>query len=374
MSALVIKPVSSARDRRRFQRLPWSIYADDPKWVPPLLGSEAELLGWRGHPFYDHAEVSTLLAERDGTPIGRVAVLINHVHNRRHNERRGFFGFFECIDDVDVAGKLLDAGETWLRRRGARTVRGPVNPSLNHTCGLLVRGHDTPPRILMTYNPPYYETLLHACGYATAQDLFSYEMGTNELVAVIERYKRATTAAANRVDVHIRPFDPSRFDEEVRTYLDIYNRAMDDTWSFVPLQPREAERIARDLRHVLVPELARFVEVGGKAAGAVLALLDYNQVLRKLNGRLFPLGFVRVLMERRRIDAVRTMAMTMAPEYRQAGLGTALLSSVIPSGAARGIKQWEFSWVLESNSRSRRPLEKCGMGISKVYRLYDKSL
>ena len=374
MPELTIKPVATARDRRRFQHLPWFIYSGDPNWVPPLLSSEAELLGWRGHPFYNNAEVHTLLAEQDGVPAGRLAVLVNHVHNRHHGDQRGFFGFFECLNEPQVAAGLFDAGERWLRHRGMTAVRGPANPSLNHTCGLLIRGRNAPPRFMMSYNPSYYESLLRACGFHTAQDLFAYEMGTGELLEVVERYKRATTSAANRADVHIRPFDPTRFDREVHTYLDIYNRAMDGTWGFAPLQPSEAKRIARELRRLLVPELARFVEVRGEPVGAVLALPDYNKVLRKLNGRLFPLGFLRLIIERPAIDAVRTIAMTMTPEYRHAGLATALLSSVVLSAAAHGIKQWEFSWVLESNNRSRRPLEKCGMSVSKIYRLYEKVL
>jgi len=160
---LVVKPVATKRDRRRFQRFPWSVYSDDRNWVPPILAQERALLGWGTHPFFEHARCATFLAERDGRVVGRIAVLINDIHNAKYDERRGFFGFFECIDDSAVVHALLHAGESWLRNQGMTSIRGPVNPSLNYTCGLLVEGFDRPPCVFMTYNPPYYADLIDSC-------------------------------------------------------------------------------------------------------------------------------------------------------------------------------------------------------------------
>jgi GNAT superfamily N-acetyltransferase len=371
---LSVQPACTRRDRKRFQRLPWSLYANDQNWVPPLLSSERELLGWGGHPFYENADILTLLAERRGEVIGRLAVLVNHVHNRKYDERRGFFGFFECVNEVGVARALFDAGEVWLRERGMTSMRGPANPSLNHTCGLLIGGHGSPPRVMMAYNPPYYAALLEACGFGRSHDLYAYEGDTAGMIAVSRRYARALQSVQRRSDLLLRPFDPRRFQQEVETYVDIYNRSLDGTWGFAPLQPREAAHVAKELRHVLVPELAMFAEVAGKPAGAVLALLDYNQILRKLNGRLFPFGFIRLLAGQRKIDAIRTLAITMAPEYQHSGIATLLLHALVEPARKRGIRHWEFSWVLESNMKSRRPLEKCGARIARTYRMYDKEL
>jgi GNAT superfamily N-acetyltransferase len=371
---VVVRPVASWRDRRCFQRLVWSIYAGDPNWVPPILAQERQLLGWGRHPFFDHAEGITLLAERRGRAVGRLAVLVNHVHNRKYDERRGFFGFFECLNDAVVACPLFDAGDTWLRQRGATAVRGPVNPSLNYTCGLLVDGFDRPPCFLMTYNPPYYAALLESCGFVKSQDLYAYEMDTGLLAALTQRYKPAVLAALERSKLVIRPFDPGKYQQEIATYLDIYNRSLEGTWGFTPLQPREARHIAGELRHVIVPQLAVFAEIGGRPVGAVLALLDYNQVIRKLNGRLFPFGFVRLLTGRRHITAARAMAMTMVPGYQSAGLGIVLLDNLVGAAASWGIKRYEFSWVLESNTRSRGSLERAGTKITSTYRIYDKAL
>jgi GNAT superfamily N-acetyltransferase len=342
--------------------------------VPPILAQERELLGWGHHPFFDNAEIVTLLAEREGRAAGRLAVLINHVHNRKYNERRGFFGFFECIDDAAVAGGLFEAGQDWLRQRGMTVVRGPVNPSLNYTCGLLVDGFDRPPYFLMTYNPPYYAALVESCGFAKSQDMYAYEMDTGRLAALTARYKPAVLAAIESFKLVIRPFDPGKYQQQSETYLDIYNRSLEGTWGFTPLQPREARHIAGELRHVIVSQLAVFAEIGGQPIGAVLALLDYNQILRKLNGRLFPFGFVRLLTGRRHITAARVMAITMVPGYQSAGLGIVLLDNLVGAVAKWGIERYEFSWVLESNVRSRGTLERAETKITNTYRLYDKSL
>jgi hypothetical protein len=371
---VVVRPVASWRERRRFQRLPWSIYAGDHNWVPPILAQERTLLGWGHHPFFDNAESATLLAEREGRAAGRLAVLINHVHNRKYNERRGFFGFFECVDDAAVAGGLFEAGQDWLRQRGMTAVRGPVNPSLNYTCGLLIDGFDCPPCFLMTYNQPYYATLLEACGFAKAQDLYAYEMDMNLLQVMVDRYKPAVLAVLNRPDLVIRSVDPARLQQEIETYLDIYNRSLDGTWGFTPLQPREAHHIACELRHFIVPQFTAFAEIDGRPIGAVFALLDYNQILGKLNGRLFPFGLVRLMTGQRKITTVRAMAMTMVPGYQDAGLSVVLLDNLTGPAAKWGIQRWELSWVLDSNSRSRGTLERAGLKRTKTYRIYDKAL
>jgi len=371
---VVVRPTNSWWDRRRFQRFPWSIYAGDPNWVPPLLGQERQELGWGKHPFFDHAQGVTLLARRGSRVVGRIAVLVNEVHNRKYNERRGFFGFFECVNDVEVARALFDAGQDWLRQRGMTALRGPVNLSLNYTCGLLIEGFDRPPCFLMTYNPPYYAGLLEACGFAKAQDLYAYEMDSPLLATMTAKYKPAVMASLDRSDTVIRPFDPKNYRREIDTYLDIYNRSLEGTWGFTPLQPREARHIGDELRHVIVPEFAVFAEVDGQAVGAMFMLLDYNQILRKLNGILFPFGILRLLAGRRHITTARVMAMTMVPGFQNSGLSLVLLDKVVGPAAAWGIDRYEFSWVLESNSQSRGTLKRTKTKLTNTYRIYDKSL
>jgi GNAT superfamily N-acetyltransferase len=369
-----IKTVALWRDRRRFQRLPWAIYAGNNNWVPPILSQERELLGWGHHPFFLNAEIVTLLALRNGRAVGRVAVLINYVHNRKYDEQMGFFGFFECIDDTAVAEALFQAGEDWLRQRGMTVVRGPVNPSLNYTCGLLIDGFDFPPCFLMTYNPPYYGELLEACGFAKSQDMFAYEMNLNRLQNMIDRYKPAVLSVLDRPDLVIRPVKAANLRQEIETYLDIYNRSLDGTWGFTPLEPAEASHIAGEIRHFIEPKFTAFAEIDGKTIGVLFALLDYNQILIKCNGRLFPFGLLRLMTGRKKINAVRAMTMTMVPGYQNAGLSVVLLDSLMEEAKKWDIVRWELSWVLESNTSSRGTLERAGMKKIKTYRIYDKIL
>jgi hypothetical protein len=232
----------------------------------------------------------------------------------------------------------------------------------------------------MTYNPPYYTALLESCGFSKSQDLYAYEMDTALLASMVARYKPAVLAALEGTELVIRPMVKSRFKQEIETYLDIYNRSLEGTWGFTPLQPREARHIAAELRRVIEPKFALFAEIGGKPVGALLALLDYNQIFSKLNGRLFPFGIVRLLQGRRYITAARTMAMTLVPGYQNSGLSVVLLDKMIwgidgADGAAKwGINRYEFSWVLESNARSRGTINRIGAKISSTYRLYDKTL
>ena len=371
---ITVRAATSWWDRRRFQRLAWTIYAGDPHWVPPILAQERLLMGWGHHPFFEHAEMVTLLAERGGKTVGRLAVLVNDIHNQKYEEKRGFFGFYECVNDLDVARKLFDAGRVWLLERGMTTWRGPVNPSLNYTCGLLVEGYTSPPVFLMTYNPPYYAALIEACGFSKAQDLYAYEMDVALLAKLVERYKPAVLSALEGHGLSVRRFDPSRFAVEIRDYLKIYNRALEGTWGFTPLQESEAKHIAAELRHIIVPEFAAFALVEGKAVGAILALLDYNQIIRKINGRLWPFGIFRLWWGHKRINVARAMAVTMVPGYQQSGISIVLLDRLVESAKPWGLKSWEFSWVLESNKSSRGSLERAGTKRSKTYRIYDQTL
>jgi GNAT superfamily N-acetyltransferase len=316
----------------------------------------------------------TLLAERNGKVSGRVAVFVNDIHNAKYEERRGFFGFFECVDDVEVARELFAAGRAWLLQRGMTAWRGPVNPSLNYTCGLLIDGFGSPPVFLMTYNPPYYAALIEACGFAKTQDMYAYEMDVALLAKLVDRYKPAVMSSLEGDDFVVRRFDRKRFAAEIRTFLEIYNRALDGTWGFTPLQQGEVTHIAKEMGQIIAPEFAAFAVVDGVAVGAVLALLDYNQIIRKLNGRLLPFGIFRILWGRKRINVARAMAVTMLPEYQQSGLGIVLLDRLVESAKPWGLKGWEFSWVLESNEASRGSLKRAGTKLAKTYRIYDREL
>lgn len=371
------KVLTVGKDRRlqkQFIKLPWEIYRNDPNWVPPLLMSLEEGVGFRRNPFYDHNVCECFIAIKEGKTVGRICALVNHGHNARFQEKRGFFGFFECYDDQAVAHALFDAAAKYLVSQGMTDVRGPTNPSLNQEVGLLVRGFETPPTFMMTYNPAYYEPLIVSWGFEKTQDLFAFdghiEMITRldpKLIFVIEEIKR-------RFNVSVRRFDPKRFTDEVNLFLDIYNRSLIGTWGFVPLTAAEVAHQAKGLKHLLLPELTTIIEVDGKPIGAGLGLLDFNPVIKQINGRLFPFGFLKLLLSKRKLKRVRLMSTNVLPEYQKWGFGLLALERMLPDVLKLGITHGEFSFVLESNHLSRRSLEHAGLNCSKTYRLYDRSL
>jgi GNAT superfamily N-acetyltransferase len=371
MPDLVVEAVASRKQKKQFFQFPWQLYRGDPNWVPPLRQTQLELLNFKPHPFYDTAEIQTFLALRRGEPCGRVAAIINHVHNERYKEKRGFFGFFESVDDHEVAAALFDAARQWFVERGMTAMRGPVNPSLNYECGLLIDGFNSPPTFMMTYNPPYYAKLIEGCGFGKAQDLYAFWGHVDMLQELDKKLQFIIDEAKRRFGVKLRNLDRSRFKEDVRMFLDIYNRSLAGTWGFTPLSDGEIAHASAGLRQLIVPELTAAAEVDGKMVGAVFGLLDYNPRIKRIDGRLFPFGFLRLLWNKRAIPLVRLVSTNVVPEFQKWGLGLVLMNKLLPDALAYGIKEAEFSWVLESNHLSKATLERGGAKLVKSWRIYD---
>lgn len=373
-AALEISPVTSRKDQREFMSLLWDLYRNDPNWIPPLRRNQEELVGFRKHPFYDDAEVRTFIARRNGKVCGRIAAIVNHAHNRRYSEKRGFFGFFECTNDQEAATGLLKAAEGWLREKGMTDIRGPVNPSLNYEVGLLVEGFTTPPTFMMTYNPEYYEKLITACGYEKVQDLYAFDADVSMLPTLDPKLQFVVDEVKRRFRVNVRPMNTKKFQEEVNLFLEVYNKSLVGTWGFVPLSPSEVKHMGASLKHLLVPELTTVVEVDGRPVGAGLGLLDFNPLIKKIDGRLFPFGFLTLLFGKKSLKRLRLMSTNVLPEWQKWGLGLVALERMQPAAINFGITHGEFSWVLESNHLSRKTLERGGTRRAKTYRIYDRSL
>jgi GNAT superfamily N-acetyltransferase len=370
-SSVVVIPVGSRREKQDFLGFPWTLYRDDPHWIPPLRANEKELVGYRRHPFYEKNEGQTFVAYRSGEVCGRVAAIVNQGHIERYGERRGFFGFFECVDDQEAADALFEAARAWFAQREIFAMRGPANPSQNYTVGLLISGFDRPPTFMMTYNPPYYERLLEGCGFRKTQDLYSYWGHIDMLPKIHEKLAPVSEQIVERLALKIRPLDRTHFDQDVRTFLNIYNLSMGNTWGFVPMSDAEVRHMAKGLRHMMVPELALAAELDGRVIGATFGLPDYNPRIRQIDGRLFPFGFLRLLRNKSAIKKFRLISTNVLPEFQLLGVGLTLVSGLVPLAMAWGIQEAEFSWVLESNSLSRGSLEKGGAKMDKTYRVYD---
>ncbi|MCC6508410.1 MAG: N-acetyltransferase [Pirellulaceae bacterium] len=374
MAEIRVWEVSTRRDRREFIQVAFRQYADDPNWVPPLIMAQEELLGFRKHPFHDNNTVTNFLASRDGQVVGRISAIVNRGHNERFDEKRGFFGFFESVDDQAVANALFERAGQCLKAQGMSDVRGPCNPSLNYDLGTLIEGFDSPPTFMMTYNPPYYDKLITGYGFAKVEDLYAYEGNVSMLANIDPKLAFVIGELKRRFNVKVRPFNLNDFQNEVKLFLDIYNRSLVGTWGFVPMSEGEVVAQAAGLKHLLVPEITSIIEVDGKPIGAGLGLLDYNPIIKRINGRLFPFGFLKLIFGKKSLKRVRLMSTNVIPEYQRWGFGLLALEHMLPAILKAGITHGEFSWVLESNHLSRASLERGGTTRTKTYRLYDRSL
>jgi GNAT superfamily N-acetyltransferase len=368
-----IEHISDAGGLKRFIRFPWKVYEGNPNWVPPLLSEVKFILGSE-NPFFEHAEAAYFLAWKNGETAGRIAAIIDRNHTTIHNERAGFFGFFECIPDPAVAGELLDAASQWLKERGMDVMRGPMNPSTNDECGFLLEGADSPPMIMMTYTPPYYLDYMERCGLSKVKDLFAYLVIVND-VAVVQRLERLSQGVHKRVPgLTVRSADMKHFDRELAAVKDIYNSAWSKNWGFVPMTDAEIDSMAKRLKPLIVPELLILAEVDGKPAAFFMVVPDYNQVLCKLNGRLLPFGIFKFLWYSRRITDIRGITLGVKEEFRRKGIEGLLYLESFRAAKRRGYQRAEMSWILEDNVLVQKGCELMGGKLYKKYRIYEKRL
>ena len=366
-----IQEVETGRALRCFIRLPWKIYSPSDPWVPPLLSDQKKQFSPGHHPFYRHAEVKLYLAMLNGEPAGRIAAIINRNHNDFHQDRVGFFGFFEAVQHREVAHRLLDAAARFLRDRGMEVMRGPMSFSTNEQCGLLIKGFELPPHIMMSYNPPYYAEMLESFGCHKAKDLYAYYV-TREFYE--QRVNVLARRVAKRLPIVLRPLNMRHFQEEVNVIRGIYNSAWERNWGFVPMTDEEFAYMARDLKKIVDPRLVTIGEMEGRPIGFLLALPNWNIVLKRLNGRMFPFGIFKALWYQRKINQVRVITMGVIKEYRRKGIDILFYHKIFEGGPERGYYEAEMSWILEDNEMMNRALENLGAELCKRYRIYDYSL
>lgn len=367
-------PAESGRALRQFINLPWAIYRDDPYWVPPLKKEVRDLLSSK-HPFYRHADRRLFLALRDGVTVGRVAAIINNRHNEFHSEKSGFFGFFECVDDLEVADSLFLAAEDWLRDRDVERVLGPVNPSTNEECGLLVENFLSPPFIMMTYNPPYYAELIQRAGYEKAKDLYAYWYHVGrELPA---RLKRMVKKVQEREpELVVRPLDMRRFESELEVVRLVYNEAWEKNWGFVPMTDAEIDHLAKKLKPLVEPRIVNLAFIGDEPAGFVMGLPDFNHVLKVLNGTILnPFRTMKALGVAKRIRSGRCLTLGVREKFRKRGIESILFAMTWQGGIDMNYRYGEFSWILEDNHAIHDAATRIFSAKHyKTYRIYGKQL
>ncbi len=375
--AIQIREVRSGEDRKRFIELPWRIYAQDRQWVPPLIADVKAMIDSQRHPFYAHGAATQFIAVRSETTVGRILVSDDPNYNQQHGTNLGCFGMFESVDAPEVAARLLDAAARWLQDRGRTSIMGPIDYSTNYPCGLLVDGFDTPPRIMMNHNPPYYSGLLEAWGLRKTKDLYCWWfVDPNDMLA---RWSRLAERLAHRGKVTVRCLRKKDFDEEVARCESVYNGSRRNNWGFVRLTDAEFRYLAKRIAQVAIPEQVLLAECEGRPVGFCITLPDLNEAIRPLNGRLttfgLPIGLARLMYRARHVKTARMMVLDVLESHRRRGIAELLILRTLEYGKnVIGYTGAELGWTLEDNRLINRTIEAVGGRRYKTYRIYSKDL
>lgn len=375
MAGITIVAVRTPAELTTFIDLPWKIYRDYPLWVPPLKKQDRTLLTPGKHPYWDHAERELLLVQRDGKTVGRLAAIVDHNYNTYAKQSCGAWGFFECFNDPEAAHALFAAARLWLQDKGCTYMRGPLNPSTNYTCSMLVDGFELEPVIMMPWNPPYYPALVESWQMRKEQDLFAYNFDKNSLQVSPEVQQQIDFFKA-KGEFTYRVSSKATLGEDIRIMLDIYGQSWADNWGFTPMPLAEAEEHIKELKTVLDTNFFVLFYHKGQAAGGMLALPNMNALLKRCNGSLgistlWHLWKARPQMRK----GYRLVLFGIKEEYRLMGLPLLLLDFMFEQARNRPEFQWvEGSWSLEDNVAINDLIEDFGGVLYKRYRIYRKEI
>ena len=372
MEKLAIVRVKSKKDLRKFIHFPWRIYKDDPHWVPPLIYDLKERLNREKNPFFEHAEMDLFLARKNDKITGRIAAIVDENHNQFHEEKIVFFGLYESLNDMDTAKSLLDKVAEWGRERGMDTLRGPVNLSMNDECAFLIQGFDSPPVIMMPYNPPYYLELMENCGLRKAKDLLAFYMTKDHQTA--EKIQQIVEKIRRETNITLRTLERKTADKEAEKIKFIYNHAWEKNWGFVPWTEKEMRYMVEKLKMIADYSLVILAEDRGKPVGFIFGLPNLNEVFKKMNGRLLPLGILKFFLYRKKIKGMRGIVFGVLNEYRGTGLSYVLYSELEKNAQTKGYEWAETSWQLEDNEAINRFIASIGGKVYKKYRMYEKRI
>lgn len=378
-----IRQVESAADRKAFVDVAWPLNASDPNWIPPLKSEVHGLIDPKKNPWFGHAEAALFLAERGGQPVGRISAQIDRLvlampEAQGGGPGTGHWGMFEA-EDAEVAKALLERAEQWLEGRGMTRALGPISLSIWDEPGLLVHGHDHPPTVMMGHHNRSYQAWVEALGHRRVKDLYTYELDiTKALPGIVQRI---VASAERNPALRVRMVDKSRFDEEAAVILNILNDAWSDNWGFVPLTDAEIAYAGKKLRPIVYQDLIRIAELDGEPVAFMITLPDLNELTRDLDGRLFPLGWAKLLWRLRkpRVRNVRVPLMGVVRRLQSSRLASQLAFSLIEyirrdTVANYGATRGEIGWVLEDNEGMKSVAQASASTMNKTYRIYEKTL
>jgi GNAT superfamily N-acetyltransferase len=365
-----VLPASDKKTFREFLHFPFKLYDKNSSWVPPLIKDIRDKFSLK-NPFLHHGEVMPFIAKRNGETVGRVTAIHNQAHVDFHGEKTGFFGFFDCINENDVAKTLMGRVVEWVKDKGMTEIRGPMNFSSNEEWGLLIHGFDDPPMVMMPYQFPYYRKLYEHCGLEKARDLYAYIADVPEILP--EKVYRVAEIAKKR-GIRARPVNTRKFNDEMKIFMNIYNSALEKNWGFIPMTEEEIDHASRQLKPIIVPELTLIAEHNDEPVGFMMFLPDYNYVLKKMKGRLYPFGIFKALLHSRNIRDARLLLLGVKQGFRRRGIDSLLFIEGLKGLKKKGFRRMEFSWILEDNYPVQRIIETMKGRLYKKYRVYECSI
>lgn len=369
-----IVAVSSKKQLADFIDFPHDLHKNDPNYVPELFIAQRDIL--TVHPFLKHSSLQCFLAYDGDAIVGRICAIHNTNHNTFNHANDGFWGFFDCVNDQEVANMLFEAAAAWLKGKKLATMVGPVNPSTNETCGMLVKGFDSSPMVMMTYNPEYYITLVEKAGFKKQVDLLAWSWkGQNYSDKSLKLLERLKERLARNSGITIRKVNMKKFKEEAAKLREIYNSAWDKNMGFFPMTTEEFDYTAKDLKMILDPDFCLLAEKEGKIVGFGVAIPDLNSVLKTVKrGRLLPTGLFKLLFGKSKIRGIRIMLLGVVDGYRKLGIEAVLYGSIISEYRRKNLDYAEASWTLENNDMVNRAIQDIGGEQYKTYRLYEKAI
>ncbi|MFP3896199.1 MAG: N-acetyltransferase [Anaerolineales bacterium] len=367
-----IEPVKTRRELRDLIKFPFDLYRDDPYWVPPLIRERMAHYDPERNPFFEHAEAQFFRALRGNETVGTIAAIDDELHPKVWNEPVGFWGVFEVIEDYEVAARLFSAAQEWLASRGREIMRGPLNLNINDEIGLLIEGYDGSPAIMMPYNPPYYKAFVERYGFQKAKDLYAYRTDIARYRdGLPESIERGARIAEERYNVTVRPAQMEHLEREVELIKPVYRQAWSENWGALPMTDEEFDYLAEALKVVVDPDLTILAFLNDEPVGVMITLADYHQVLKHLNGRLLPFGWLKFLWYKHKIEGIRVLVMGVLKEHRLKGIEGLMFHEAYRESLKKDYEWVEMSWILEDNYRIIRTLETIFGEIDRTYRLYD---
>jgi hypothetical protein len=377
-----VRKVENAEDFQAFFNFPWTLYKNDPNWVPPLLSMRRDLLDKKKNPSWEYMEGDYFAAWRGTEIVGTITALVNHRHNEFHEENVGWFGTFDVFDDQEAATALLNTAADWVKTRKYDAIRGPQSFTTHEETGLLVDGFNRPV-LLMPYNPPYYQKLVEGAGFVKAMDIYSFHLSRQGAIehATADRLERLTKAVMKRNKITVRPIDKKNLKAEFQLFKDIYNAAWDKNWGFVPMTPKELDAMVKSLGDFFDPSMAFFAEVDGVPAGFVMGVPDFNEVLQLAYAKPGTPEIVTLLKAlwywkiRPVIDTARIPLMGVKEGYRNKGVDAVLYYYVLNALINNPrIQHSDSGWILEANKDMVSIAKSFGSDIYKTHRFYEKKL